>query len=54
LGLSDERLGFSTDKFLLENDDLGGVWLFVLELSNLVGDLLLAYLRIRYIGMLER
>ena len=42
LGLSDKGLGLSTDKLLLENDNLGRVGLLVLELSNLVGDLLLA------------
>ena len=45
LGFSDKGLGLSTDKLLLENNDLGRVWLLVLELSNLIGDLLLAYLR---------
>ena len=45
LGLSDKGLGLSTDKLLLENNDLWGVWLLVLELSNLIGDLLLAFLR---------
>jgi hypothetical protein len=42
LSLGDERLGLSTDKLLLQDDNLGGVGLLVLELSNLVGDLLLA------------
>ena len=42
LGLSNERLGLSTNKFLLEHNDLGGVGFLVLQLSNLVGDLLLA------------
>jgi hypothetical protein len=42
LGLSDERFGLGTDKLLLEDDNLGAVGLLVLELSNLVGDLLLA------------
>jgi hypothetical protein len=42
LSLGDERLGLSTDKLLLENDDLRAVGLLVLELSDLVGDLLLA------------
>ena len=42
LGLCDEGLGLSTDELLLENDDSWGVWLLVLELGNLVGDLLLA------------
>lgn len=43
LGLSDEGFGLSTNKLLLENNDLGRVRLLVLQLSNLVGDLLLAY-----------
>jgi hypothetical protein len=42
LSLCDEGLGLGTDKFLLEDDDLGAVGLLVLELGNLVGDLLLA------------
>lgn len=42
LSLSDERLGLSTDKLLLENDDSWRVWLLVLKLGNLVGNLLLA------------
>jgi len=42
LSLSDERLGFGTNELLLEDNDLWGVWLLVLKLSNLVGDLLLA------------
>ena len=42
LGLSDERLGLGADKLLLEDNDLGAVGLLVLELSDLVGDLLLA------------
>ena len=42
LGLGDERLGLGTDKLLLKDDNLGAVGLLVLELSNLVGDLLLA------------
>ena len=42
LSLSHERLGLSTDKLLLENDDSWRVWLLVLELGNLVGNLLLA------------
>ncbi len=45
LGFSDEGLGLSTDKLLLEDDNLGGVWFLVLELSDLVRDLLLALLR---------
>ena len=43
LSLSNEGLGLGTDKLLLEDDNLGGVGLLVLELSDLVGDLLLAY-----------
>jgi hypothetical protein len=42
LGLGDKRFGLSTDKLLFENDDLGRVGLLVLELSNLVGNLLLS------------
>ena len=38
-----ERLCLSTDKFLLENDNARAIRLLVLELSNLIGDLLLAY-----------
>jgi hypothetical protein len=45
LSLSDQGLGLSADKLLLQNNDLGGVGLLVLKLSNLVGDLLLAYSR---------
>jgi hypothetical protein len=40
LGFSDKRLGFGTDKLLLENDDLGGVGLLVLQLGDLIGNLL--------------
>ena len=43
LGLGDERLGLSTDKLLLEDDNLRAVGLLVLQLSDLVGDLLLAW-----------
>ena len=42
LSLGDEGLGLGTDKLLLEDNNLGGIGLLVLELSNLVGDLLLA------------
>ena len=42
LSLSDQRLGLGTNQLLLENDDLGGVGLLVLQLRDLVGDLLLA------------
>ena len=41
--LSDKGFGLGTDELLLEDDDFGGVWLLVLKLSDLVGDLLLAY-----------
>lgn len=43
LSFRDKGLGFGTNKLLLENNDSGGVWLLVLQLSDLVGDLLLAY-----------
>jgi hypothetical protein len=43
LGLGDQGLGLSANKLLLENNNLGGVGLLVLQLGNLVGDLLLAY-----------
>lgn len=43
LGLGDEGLGLSTDKLLLEDDNLGAVGLLVLELGDLVRDLLLAW-----------
>lgn len=43
LGLGDQGLGFGTDELLLQNDDAGGVGVLVLELGDLVGDLLLAY-----------
>lgn len=42
LSLGDEGLGFSTHKLLLKNDNLGRVGLLVLQLSDLVGNLLLA------------
>lgn len=42
LGFCDKRLGFSTDEFLLENDNARGVRLLIFELGNLVGDFLLA------------
>lgn len=42
LSLSDERLGLSTNKLLLKDNDLGGVGLLVLQLRDLVGNLLLA------------
>lgn len=40
LGFSDERLGFSANKLLLENNNLGRVWFLVFQLSNVIGDLL--------------
>jgi hypothetical protein len=43
LGLGDQGLGLSANKLLLENNNLGGVGLLVLQLGDLVGDLLLAY-----------
>lgn len=42
LGLGNEGFGLGTDELLLEDNNLGGVGLLVLELGNLVGDLLLA------------
>jgi hypothetical protein len=42
LSLSDEGLSLRTHEFLLENNNPGRVGLLVLQLSNLVGDLLLA------------
>jgi hypothetical protein len=42
LGLGDQRLSFGADELLLKNNDLGRVWLLVLELGDLIGDLLLA------------
>ena len=44
LGFGDKRLGLSTYELLFENNNLGGVGLLVLQLSDLVGDLLLAYM----------
>ena len=43
LSLSDERFCFSANKLLLKNDDTRAIGFFVFELSDLVGDLLLAY-----------
>lgn len=48
LGLSNQRLGLGSNELLLENDNLGAVGLLVLELSNLVGDLLLACIVISF------
>lgn len=42
LRLGHQRLGFGTDKLLLEDDNARAVGLLVLELSDLIGDLLLA------------
>ena len=42
LSLGNERFGFGADKFLLENNNAWIVRLFVLELGNLIGNLLLA------------
>lgn len=42
LGFRNEGLGFSADELLLKDDNARRVGLLVLELSNLVGDLLLA------------
>ena len=42
LSLSNERLGLGTDKLLLEDNNLRAVWLLVLQLGDLVGNLLLA------------
>ena len=42
LGFGHQRLGLGADEFLFEDDNLGGVGLFILEMGNLVGDLLLA------------
>ena len=42
LGLGDQRLSLSADKFLLKDNNLRRVGLLVLELRNLVGDLLFA------------
>lgn len=40
LGFGDEGLGFGADELLFEDDDLGGLRLFVFELGDLVGDFL--------------
>ena len=42
LSLSDKGLGLGTDKLLLEDNNLRAVWLLVLQLGDLVGNLLLA------------
>ena len=43
LSFRNEGLGLGTDKLLLEDNDARAVRLLVLKLSNLIGDLLLAY-----------
>ena len=43
LGLSNEGLRLSAYKLLLKDNNPGRVWLLVLQLSDLVGDLLLAW-----------
>jgi hypothetical protein len=42
LGFGDQRFCFRADELLFEDNDLGAIGFFVLELSDLVGDLLLA------------
>lgn len=42
LGLCNERLSLSTDKFLLQNDDLGRVGVLVFQLGDLICDFLFA------------
>ena len=44
LGLCNERLCLSTDKLLFENNDAGAVRLLILKLSDLICDLLFAYI----------
>lgn len=43
LSLSDQRLSFSANQFLLKNNDSGTVGLLVFELGDLVSYLLLTY-----------
>ena len=43
LGLCHQRLGLGANKLLLKNNNLRAVRLLVLELSNLISDLLLAW-----------
>lgn len=43
MSFGDEGLGFSANELLFEDDDLGGIGLFVFELGDLIGDLLLAW-----------
>lgn len=42
MSLGDKRLGFRTNKLLLQNDDARAVRLLVFELGDLISDLLLA------------
>lgn len=42
LGFSDEGFRFRTDEFLFKDNDTGGVGLLVFELSDLIGNFLLA------------
>ena len=43
LSFSNQRLGFGTDKLLLKDDNAWAVGFLVFELSDLIGDLLLAW-----------
>ena len=43
LGLSNEGLRLSTHELLLQDNNLGRVWLLVLQLGDLIGNLLLAW-----------
>lgn len=47
LSLGYEGLGFCANQLLLENHDPRRVWVLVLELGDLIGDLLLAYIVLR-------
>ena len=42
LGFGNEGFGFCADELLFENDNFGGIGLFVFELGDLIGDFLLA------------
>lgn len=53
LGFGDQGFGLSADKLLLEDNNLGGVGLLVLQLSNLVGNLLLACMIVSFVQQLE-
>ena len=48
LGFGDQGLGLGADKLLLQDNNLGGVGLLVLQLSNLVCDLLFAYVIVSF------